>query len=176
MKVGSQMSSRNLRGPDCVRRTGFHFCRPRLKGAIDMRGITRRALLSAATVMPVAAMAQTAAPPDAYLYIIWPNDGERIKGGFWCRFGLRNMGVTRAGDTTPGVGHHHLLIDSNTPLDSTEPLPSDKNHRHFGGGQTEARLELPPGEHTLQLVLADAEHRSFKPPVVSRKIRITIVK
>jgi hypothetical protein len=141
-----------------------------------MSGITRRALLTAATVMPVASMAQTPAPPDAYLYIIWPNDGERIKGSFWCRFGLRNMGVTRAGDTTPGVGHHHLLIDVNTPFDLKEPLPSNQNHRHFGGGQTEARLELPPGEHTLQLVLADAEHRPFKPLVVSRKVRITIVK
>jgi len=139
-------------------------------------GITRRALLSAAMAAPVASMAQTPAPPDAYLYIIWPNDGERIRGAFWCRFGLRNMGVSRAGDTTPGVGHHHLLIDVDTPLDPNEPLPSSKNHRHFGGGQTEARIELPPGEHTLQLVLADAEHRSFKPPVVSKKIRIIIVK
>ena len=139
-----------------------------------MRGITRRALLSAATVMPVAAMAQTAAPPDAYLYIIWPNDGERIKGGFWCRFGLRNMGVTRAGDTTPGVGHHHLLIDSNTPLDSTEPLPSDKNHRHFGGGQTEATITLPPGQHTLQLLLGDWTHIPHKPAVMSEKITITV--
>ena len=82
-----------------------------------MRGISRRALLSAAIAMPVSAMAQTPAPPDAYLYIIWPNDGARIKGAFWVRFGLRNMGVTRAGDTTAGVGHHHLLVDVNTPLD-----------------------------------------------------------
>ena len=109
------------------------------------------------------------------MYIIWPNDGERIKGGFWCRFGLRNMGVSRAGDSTPGVGHHHLMVDVNAPLDPNERIPSDKNHLHFGGGQTEVRLELPPGEHTLQLVLGDAEHRLFNPPIVSRKIRITIV-
>jgi hypothetical protein len=141
-----------------------------------MRGISRRALLSAAIAMPVSAMAQTPAPPDAYLYIIWPNDGQRIKGAFWVRFGLRNMGVTRAGDTTAGVGHHHLLIDVNTPLDLTQEIPSDKNHLHFGSGQTEARLELPPGEHTLQLVLGDAEHKPFKPPVVSKKIRIIVTK
>jgi Domain of unknown function (DUF4399) len=139
-----------------------------------MSGITRRALLSAAVMMPVAAAAQTPAPQDAYLYIIWPNDGVRIKGGFWVRFGLRNMGVTRAGDTTPNVGHHHLLVDVDSPLDLNEPIPSDKNHLHFGGGQTEARLELPPGPHTLQLVLGDAEHKPFKPLVASKKIRITV--
>ncbi len=154
-----------------------------------MSGITRRTLLSAAMSMPIAAAAQTQPtppdqtgqisvrpmrPPDAHLYIIWPNDGARIKGAFWVRFGLRNMGVTRAGDTTPNVGHHHLLVDVDKPFDPNEPLPSDKNHMHFGGGQTEARVELPPGPHTLQLVLGDAEHRPFKPPVVSKKIRVTV--
>jgi hypothetical protein len=138
--------------------------------------ISRRAFLSTVMLVPVAAAAQTPAPPDAYLYIIWPNDGQRIKGAFWVRFGLRNMGVTRAGDNTPNVGHHHLLVDVNTPLDPNAPIPSDKNHLHFGGGQTEARLELAPGEHTLQLVLGDAEHKLFKPPVVSKKIRITVTK
>ncbi|HEY2754714.1 MAG TPA: DUF4399 domain-containing protein [Pseudolabrys sp.] len=138
--------------------------------------ITRRTLLLAAMVMPVAAAAQTAAPSDAYLYIIWPNDGERVKSPFWVRFGLRNMGVTRAGDAAPNVGHHHLLVDVNAPLDPNEPIPSDKNHLHFGGGLTETRLELPPGPHTLQLVLGDAEHRLFKPVVVSKKIRIVVTK
>jgi uncharacterized protein DUF4399 len=133
-------------------------------------------LLSAAVMMPVAAAAQTLAPQDAYLYIIWPNDGARIKGSFWVRFGLRNMGVTRAGDTTPNVGHHHLLVEVDNPLDLNEPIPSDRNHLHFGGGQTEARLELPPGPHTLQLVLGDAEHKPFKPLVASKKIRITVTK
>jgi hypothetical protein len=151
-----------------------------------MRGVTRCALLSAALLMPVAALAQSQPaqpettgqtsnrPADAHLYIIWPNDGARIKGAFWVRFGLRNMGVTRAGDTTANVGHHHLLIDVDKPFDPNEPLPSDKNHMHFGGGQTEARVDLPPGQHTLQLVLGDAEHRPFKPPVASKKIRVTV--
>ena len=51
------------------------------------------------------------APKDAVLYFVWPHQGSVIKGGFWCRFGLRNMGVTHAGDNYPNSGHHHLLID-----------------------------------------------------------------
>ena len=122
------------------------------------------------------ALAQTAAPSDALVYIIWPQDGQRIKGAFWARFGLRNMGVTRAGDNAPNVGHHHLLIDAAELPDPSQPIPTDRNHLHFGSGQTEARLDLPPGPHTLQLVLGDAEHKMFKPPVVSKKIRITVTK
>jgi hypothetical protein len=89
---------------------------------------------------------------------------------------LRNMGVTRAGDAAPNMGHHHLFVDVDGPLDPNEPIPSDKNHLHFGAGQTEARLELPPGRHTLQLVLGDAEHIPFNPPIVSKKITITVTR
>ncbi len=139
--------------------------------------LTRRmTIISALQLLPAAALAgKTPAPKDAYLYIIWPTDGDRIKGAFWCRFGLRNMGVTHAGDTTANMGHHHLLIDVDAPLEPDEPIPADKKHLHFGAGQTEARLELPPGPHTLQLVLGDANHIPFDPPVVSRKIRITVI-
>jgi hypothetical protein len=114
------------------------------------------------------------APKDALLYFVWPQDGTTIKGGFWCRFGLRNMGVTHAGDSFPNSGHHHLLIDVKEPLDPNEPIAQDKSHLHFGAGQTEARIELPPGKHTLQLVLGDAGHYPFNPPVVSNKITVTI--
>jgi hypothetical protein len=140
--------------------------------------LTRRVVLSiaAALVVPVKVFAgATPAPKDAYLYIIWPHDGAKIKGAFWCRFGLRNMGITHAGDTTPNAGHHHLLIDVTEPLDPNEPIPQDKNHMHFGAGQTEAHVDLPPGRHTLQLVLGDAQHVPFNPPLVSKKITITVM-
>ena len=55
-----------------------------------------------------------------------------------------------------------------------EGLPNDENHRHFGGGQTEVTLDLPPGEHTLQLVLGDANHIPHDPPVMSDVITITV--
>ena len=137
---------------------------------------TRAVLLVAVlTVLPAAAYSQGApAPADAFLYIIWPPDGATLKGAFWCRFGLRNMGVTQAGSNAANSGHHHLLIDVNDPLDPNEPIPQDKTHLHFGAGQTEARIELQPGKHTLQLVLGDAKHYLFNPPVISKKVAITV--
>ena len=124
---------------------------------------------------PAAASAQgTPSPKDAYLYIISPADGDTVKGAFWCRFGLRNMGVTHAGDNFANTGHHHLLIDTDEPIDPGEPIPQDRKHLHYGAGETEALIELPPGKHTLQLVLSDSRHFNFDPPVVSKKITITV--
>jgi hypothetical protein len=137
---------------------------------VQLAGIVMGLFLS---ITPVFAQGKPA-PDDAYLYFISPQDGAVIKGGFWCRFGLRNMGVTHAGDDFANTGHHHLLIDVNEPLDPNDAIPQDKNHLHFGVGQTEARIELPPGKHTLQLVLGDAKHFPFKPPVVSKKITVFI--
>ena len=88
-------------------------------------------------------------------------------------FGLRKMGVAPAGVEKAMTGHHHLIIDAPTPaLD--EEIPADKNHLHFGKGQTETRITLPPGTHTLQLVMGDHNHVPHNPPVMSRKITITV--
>lgn len=113
-------------------------------------------------------------PENAQVYFIWPADGAVISGGkFWVRMGLRNMGVSPKGVDLPNVGHHHLIIDAELPP-MDQPIPSDRNHLHFGAGETETRLELPPGKHTLQLLLGDRDHRPHDPPVVSKKITITV--
>ena len=91
-----------------------------------MTQLTRRAVLAAAAMIPTAALAQTKSPSDAYLYIIWPNDGQRIKGAFWCRFGLRNMGIARAGDRTPDAGHHHLFVDIDESVKPGAVIPADR--------------------------------------------------
>lgn len=110
---------------------------------------------------------------DAQLYIGWPNDGAVVATRFKVWFGLRNFGVAPAGVDREGTGHHHLLIDT-ALAKPDEPIPSDKQHLHFGNGQTETYLELPPGRHTLQLVLADGNHVPHDPPIVSKKITITV--
>ena len=113
-------------------------------------------------------------PPDAKVYILWPYDGTVIQGGaFWIRMGLSNAGIAPAGADVPNTGHHHLLIDTDLPpLD--EPIPNDKRHLHFGAGQTEARIELLPGRHTLQLLLGDANHVPHDPPLYSTKITVIV--
>jgi len=114
-------------------------------------------------------------PANAYLYIGWPNNGQVMPAGkpFRVWFGLRNMGVAPKDVTFPNTGHHHLLIDTDLPPADQE-IPSDRNHLHFGAGQTETMLELPPGKHTLQLLMGDDKHMPHAPPVYSKKITITV--
>jgi hypothetical protein len=113
-------------------------------------------------------------PSNAKVYIIWPHDGDVIKGGkLWVRMGIRNAGIAPAGAAFPKTGHHHLIIDSELPP-FDEEIPNDKNHLHFGGGQTEARLSLPPGRHTLQMLLGDPDHVPTDPPLYSKKITIIV--
>ncbi len=133
------------------------------------------ALLGAALLLATgAAVAQQhVMPEDARVHILWPEDGQVIKGGFWVRMGLSGAGIAPAGVEKAGTGHHHILVDAPLPkLD--EPIPNDRNHLHFGLGQTEARLELPPGKHTLQLLLGDENHMPHQPPLYSKQITITV--
>lgn len=117
----------------------------------------------------------TPAPANAYLYIGWPNNGEVISHDKPIRvwFGLRNMGVAPKGVKFPNTGHHHLLIDTDLPPADQE-IPSDRNHLHFGAGETETVIELPPGKHTLQLLMGDDKHIPHNPPIHSKKITITV--
>ena len=129
-------------------------------------------------VLPALALAEglqrTAAPEEARVYFITPNHGESVTSPVTVRFGLEGMGVAPAGIDQDRTGHHHLLVDvgeSDMPA-MDRPLPTSDQVVHFGGGQTEASIELEPGEHTLQLLLGDHRHVPHDPAVMSEKITI----
>ena len=123
----------------------------------------------------------TTRPDEAEVYFINVADGDTVSVPFKVIFGLSGMGVAPAGTETENTGHHHLLIDR-PPLGSGEDgtqeldygLPADAQHIHFGGGQTETILDLPPGKHTLQLVFGDLNHVPHATPVVSEMISIIV--
>jgi hypothetical protein len=94
--------------------------------------------------------------PDAYFTNL--ADGAEVESPFVARFGLSLRGIVPAGKTAGNAGHHHLLIDQALPLDFQKPLPFTAQYVHFGKGQMEALVDLPPGPHTLRLVLADQGH------------------
>ena len=116
---------------------------------------------------------RTPAPAGAQTYVISPAEGAVVESPVTVRFGLTGMGVAPAGVARKDTGHHHLIIDAPAP-DASLPIPSDAQHRHFGGGQTETSLELAPGTHTLQLVLGDHLHIPHQPPLTSKQISITV--
>ena len=115
----------------------------------------------------------TPAPAGASVYFVDVKDGQTIAAKTRLHFGLRNMGVAPAGSDLPNAGHHHLIVDTPTPA-LNQPIPNDFNHLHFGAGQTEAKITLPLGKHTLRLLLADELHIPHDPPLLSEPITVTV--
>ena len=138
--------------------------------------------LAAALMAPGVALAQnTPAPEGAQVYFINLADGDTVTSPLMVQFGLSGMGVAPAGTEREHTGHHHLFLNR-PPLGEDEfgaeelgwGIPADDNHIHFGGGQTEVALDLPPGTHTLQMVLGDHAHVPHVPPVASEVITIVV--
>lgn len=142
-----------------------------------MKSLLATCGLLAACVLAAPTMAdtpRTPAPEGAKVYFIAPQDGATVDKTFTVKFGLKGMGVAPAGSEAPATGHHHLLVDATELPALDKPLPASDNVRHFGKGQTETEVTLPPGKHTLQLLVGDKNHVPFDPPVISEKITVNV--
>jgi hypothetical protein len=114
------------------------------------------------------------APTDSQAYIVEPTDGAVVPETFTVKFGLLGMDLVPAGVEQDNSGHHHLLIDQTELPDLSTSLPSTEEIRHFGKAQTETKLTLSPGEHTLQLVLGNYLHIPHDNPVISESVTIKV--
>ena len=145
------------------------------------KSLTLALSLAIATFSTSAFAEGTPSPEGASVYFANLEDGAKVASPVKVVFALSGMGVAPAGTEKENTGHHHLLIDR-APFGEGEDgadeliygIPSDDNHRHFGGGQTEVTLDLAPGTHTLQMVLGDMGHVPHDKPVMSDVITITV--
>lgn len=110
--------------------------------------------------------------PEAYFTNL--RDGAQLESPFVARFGLSMRGLVPAGKTAGHAGHHHLLINQPLPLDFKKPLPFTDQYIHFGKGQMETVVDLPPGTYSLRLVLADQGHIPYF--VYSKPLKLTVSK
>lgn len=114
-----------------------------------------------------------AAPADARrVFFVSPKSGETITSPVKIVMGIEGMEIRPAGELAENTGHHHIVIGPAGIPEGTA-VPADERHIHFGAGQTEAELELPPGEHKLTLQFADGNHTSYGEPLAST-ITVTV--
>ncbi len=133
------------------------------------------ALLTAlALVLALPAHAHKA-KQNAEVFIANLEDGAVVHGPVRVEFGARHIEIAPVGVNVHRSGHHHLLINVGEPESMDDLIPFDDNHLHYMNGETEAVIELPPGEHTLQLVLGDEEHQPWGEHLISERITITVV-
>lgn len=102
---------------------------------------------------------QPLAKTEAY-FTNFPADGK-VEMPFVLKFGLSGgWGLAPIAKPIGGKsGHHHLLVNTELPLDIAKPIAFSEKYIHFGKGQMETMLNLVPGKHTLRLLLADHEHK-----------------
>lgn len=113
-----------------------------------------------APAAPEVAAPEGAAEPEGRVYFVAPKDGETVKSPVKIVMGIEGMEVRPAGDQTAATGHHHVIIGP-AGIEKGTQVPADERHIHFGKGQTEADVELPPGDHQITLQFADGNHISF---------------
>jgi hypothetical protein len=123
---------------------------------------------------PIQSYTESYSDKNKRLFFITPSNGEEVTNPVTIRFGIVGMEIAPAGKDKPMSGHHHLLVNVEKLPNMKSPIPADKNHLHFGKGQTEAQLNLPSGRHTLQLLLGDYMHVPHEKPLISDKIEIIV--
>jgi hypothetical protein len=101
-----------------------------------------------------------------------PKDGAVVSSPFKVKFAVTGMEVKPAGTMDNNTGHHHLLINSDS-MKAGESIPFDETHLHFGKGQTETEVTLPPGSYKLTMQFANGAHQSYGPGL-SKTINVTV--
>ena len=101
-----------------------------------------------------------------------PKNGATVSSPFKVMFAFTDMKVAPAGEMSANTGHHHLLINAENIPEGVS-IPADETHKHFGKGQTETEVTLPPGKYKLTMQFANGAHQSYGPKL-AKTIEITV--
>ncbi len=107
------------------------------------------------------------------VFFISPTDGSVVNSPLHVEMGATGLSVDPAGDIKENSGHMHILVDEDFVAPGEVILASD-TMLHYGGGQTEATLDLTPGEHTLRLQFADGAHIALDGEQYRDEITVTV--
>ena len=133
----------------------------------------KRFLMFSFTGLVLAVLVGCATPPPAQsVSLLEPANGATVGTTFKVKFGVQGMEVAPAGALIANSGHNHLLINKMS-MAKGESIPFDDQHRHFGAGQTEANITLPPGQYKLTSQFANGVHQSYGESM-SSSIQITV--
>jgi hypothetical protein len=99
------------------------------------------------------------------VFFVEPQDGATVKSPVKLRFGSENFQIAAVpqGDVKsarPGMGHHHVGVDTEC-LPPGTVIPKANPWVHHGGGQTEMDMQLAPGPHKLTLQIGDDTHTTI---------------
>ena len=110
---------------------------------------------------------------EARVFFTNINDGDTVDSPVTVQWSAENFTIEPAGEVKAGAGHLHIMVDA-ACVAAGQIVPADDNHLHYGKAQTEATLELTPGEHTLCLQAADGVHTALAGEGATQVVTITV--
>src|SRR5206468_2312372 len=116
----------------------------------------------ASAVLIAACNSEPASTSAKRVFFVEPTDGATVKSPVHLKFGAQGLDISPvpAGDVTtarPGMGHHHVGVDTDC-LPPGTAIPKAAPWVHFGKGDAEMDMQLPPGQHKLTLEIGDDMH------------------
>ena len=106
-----------------------------------------------------------------------PQDGATVKSPAHLKFGIENYQVAAVPQGTvdtarPGMGHYHVAVDSDC-LSAGTAIQKAAPWVHFGTGNSEIDMQLPPGMHKLTLQVGDDMHRAVEGLCTAITVNVT---
>ena len=106
-----------------------------------------------------------------------PQDGATVKSPVHLKFGIENYQVAAVPAGTvetarAGMGHYHVAADSDC-LPAGTAIQKAAPWVHFGTGNSEIDMQLPPGMHKLTLEVGDDLHRAVEGLCTSITVNVT---
>lgn len=111
-------------------------------------------------------------PEGAKVYFVNLESGATLTNPVHIEMGVEGMSVKPAGEMEVGTGHHHIIINKGH-ISMGDIIPKDEVNIHYGGGETEADLDLEPGTYTLTMQFANGAHQSYGEQM-SATVEITV--
>lgn len=99
-----------------------------------------------------------------------PTNKASVSNPVAVKFSTTNFTLEPAGETHENAGHLHVMVDTDC-VAVGQVIPKDATHIHFGKGQTEGKIDLAAGEHTLCLQAGDGTHTALD---LTDEITITV--
>jgi hypothetical protein len=105
--------------------------------------------------------------PTRRVFFVEPQDGATVKSPVHLQFGLEGYELAPVPEGTietarPGMGHHHVGIDTDCLSTGATIVKGTPSWVHFGDGKSEIDMQLTPGQHKLSLQLGDDLHNTIE--------------
>lgn len=111
--------------------------------------------------------------PQAAVNFTEPANGATVDAPFTAKMMAENFALEPAGEVRNGAGHLHIMVDTDC-ISPGNVIPKDATHLHYGNGQSEATLDLLPGQYKLCLQAADGAHIALPGDGMADEINVTV--